>query len=47
MIVVATRDDVSANFLASVCLGPLPQMVTHDATLGAAARGFGFDVRGI
>lgn len=28
-------------------LGPLPQMVTHDATLGAAARGFGFDVRGI
>jgi hypothetical protein len=28
-------------------LGPLPQMVTHDAALGAAARGFGFDVRGI
>jgi predicted nucleic acid-binding protein len=28
-------------------LGPLPQMVTHDASLGAAARGFGFDVRGI
>lgn len=28
-------------------LGPLPQMATHDATLGAAARGFGFDVRGI
>jgi hypothetical protein len=28
-------------------LGPLPQLVTHDATLGAAARGFGFDVRGI
>jgi predicted nucleic acid-binding protein len=27
-------------------LGPLPQMLTHDATLGAAARGFGFDVRG-
>ena len=27
--------------------GPLPQMVTHDAALGAAARGFGFDVRGI
>ena len=27
-------------------LGPLPQMVTHDATLGAAARAFGFDVRG-
>ena len=28
-------------------LGPLPQMVTHDPALGAAARGFGFDVRGI
>ena len=28
-------------------LGPLPQMVTHDTALGAAARGFGFDVRGI
>ena len=28
-------------------LGPLPQLVTHDAALGAAARGFGFDVRGI
>ena len=28
-------------------LGPLPQMATHDAALGAAARGFGFDVRGI
>ena len=27
--------------------GPLPQRVTHDAALGAAARGFGFDVRGI
>lgn len=27
-------------------LGPLPQMVTHDAALGAAARAFGFDVRG-
>src|SRR5690606_27971242 len=27
-------------------LGPLPQMLTHDAALGAAARGFGFDVRG-
>ena len=27
-------------------LGPLPQMVTHDVTLGAAARAFGFDVRG-
>ena len=28
-------------------LGPLPQMLTHDTALGAAARGFGFDVRGI
>lgn len=28
-------------------VGPLPQMVTHDAGLGAAARAFGFDVRGI
>jgi uncharacterized protein len=28
-------------------LGPLPQLVTHDAALGAAARAFGFDVRGI
>lgn len=27
-------------------MGPLPQMVTHDTTLGAAARTFGFDVRG-
>jgi predicted nucleic acid-binding protein len=27
-------------------LGPLPQMVTHDTALGAAARAFGFDVRG-
>jgi predicted nucleic acid-binding protein len=27
-------------------LGPLPQVVTHDAALGAAARAFGFDVRG-
>jgi len=27
-------------------LGPLPQMVTHDPALGAAARAFGFDVRG-
>jgi len=27
--------------------GPLPQLLTHDAALGAAARGFGFDVRGI
>lgn len=28
-------------------LGPLPQMVTHVAALRAAARAFGFDVRGI
>jgi predicted nucleic acid-binding protein len=28
-------------------IGPLPRLVTHDAALGAAARGFGFDVRGI
>jgi hypothetical protein len=28
-------------------IGPLPQVVTHDAALGAAARGFGFGVRGI
>ncbi len=28
-------------------LGPLPQLVTHDAALAAAARGFGFEVRGI
>lgn len=28
-------------------IGPLPQLVTHDAALGAAARGFGFDVRGM
>ena len=27
-------------------VGPLSQMVTHDAALGAAARAFGFDVRG-
>jgi hypothetical protein len=27
-------------------LGPLPQLVTHHAALGAAARAFGFDVRG-
>lgn len=27
--------------------GPLPQLVTHVAALGGAARGFGFDVRGI
>jgi hypothetical protein len=28
-------------------IGPLPEMATHDAALGAAARAFGFDVRGI
>jgi hypothetical protein len=28
-------------------MGTLPQLVTHDAALGAAARSFGFDVRGI
>jgi predicted nucleic acid-binding protein len=27
-------------------MGPLPEMATHDAALGAAARTFGFDVRG-
>jgi predicted nucleic acid-binding protein len=27
-------------------IGPLPQVVTHDAALGAAGRAFGFDVRG-
>lgn len=27
-------------------LGPLPQLLTHDAGLGAAARAFGFNVRG-
>jgi uncharacterized protein len=27
-------------------MGPLPEMATHDTTLGAAARAFGFDVRG-
>jgi predicted nucleic acid-binding protein len=27
-------------------IGPLPQMATHDTALGAAARAFGFDVRG-
>ncbi len=27
-------------------VGPLPQMVTHDAALATAARAFGFDVRG-
>jgi predicted nucleic acid-binding protein len=28
-------------------LGPLPRLLTHDAALGGAARGFGFEVRGI
>jgi hypothetical protein len=27
-------------------VGALPEMLTHDAALGAAARAFGFDVRG-
>jgi predicted nucleic acid-binding protein len=27
-------------------MGPLPEMATHDAALGAAARAFGFEVRG-
>jgi predicted nucleic acid-binding protein len=27
-------------------VGPLPQLLTHDAVLGAAARAFGFAVRG-
>jgi predicted nucleic acid-binding protein len=27
-------------------LGPLPEMATHDTSLAAAARAFGFDVRG-
>jgi hypothetical protein len=27
-------------------MGPLPQIATHDSALGAAARAFGFDVRG-
>ena len=27
-------------------MGPLPEIATHDSTLGAAARAFGFDVRG-
>lgn len=27
-------------------VGALPQLLTHDAALGAAARAFGFDVRG-
>lgn len=28
-------------------IGPLPTVATHDAALGAAARAFGFDVRGL
>ena len=28
-------------------MGPLPVVATHDAALGGAARGFGFDVLGI
>jgi predicted nucleic acid-binding protein len=28
-------------------IGPLPEMATHDTALGAAARAFGFDVRGL
>jgi hypothetical protein len=28
-------------------MGTLPTVVTHDTTLGAAARAFGFEVRGI
>jgi predicted nucleic acid-binding protein len=28
-------------------VGPLPAMATHDATLGSAARAFGFEVLGI
>ena len=27
-------------------MGPLPELATHDPALGAAARAFGFDVRG-
>jgi predicted nucleic acid-binding protein len=27
-------------------VGPLPEVATHDTALGAAARAFGFDVRG-
>jgi hypothetical protein len=27
-------------------MGPLPELATHDGTLGAAARAFGFEVRG-
>lgn len=28
-------------------VGPLPEVATHDTMLGAAARAFGFDVRGV
>ncbi len=28
-------------------MGPVPEMATHDAVLGTAARTFGFDVRGV
>ncbi len=28
-------------------MGPLPEMATHATALGAAARTFGFDVRGV
>ena len=28
-------------------MGPLPEIATHDMALGAAARTFGFDVRGL
>lgn len=27
-------------------MGPLSELATHDSVLGAAARAFGFDVRG-
>lgn len=27
-------------------MGPLPELATHDGALGAAARAFGFEVRG-
>ena len=27
-------------------IGPLPELATHDGTLGTAARAFGFEVRG-
>ena len=28
-------------------IGPLPEMATHDTALAAAARAFGFDIRGV